>query len=823
MGLFAFIAFLGYASPAPCQTFTDDPLTPGIVVKAVHVVELRTAIANLRSSVGLPVFTFTDPVLTPTSTPIRALHITELRTALGDVFNMFDASRPSYTDATLTGVVIKAAHIQELRTAVVGMTTFFNGCASIPGGLTNGVTYCGRISSASEVDEWTFTAAAGDHIAIHIGEITDDNDFWPWIRLQSPTDSNVANAAGPEAAAIDVAAPVTATYKVLVASADAGFDGTGFYRLTVTHSPGPVGVGPVDEGGALTNGAMHTGRISRGDLDTWSFTANAGERISVHVGQTSETDEFRPWIRLWSPTGIDIASGSGDDAQALYGLTAPATGTYLVLVASFDSGLDGEGTYRLTMVHTGAPVTVSPGDEGGPLTNGGMHTGEIVQGDLDVWTFTATAGDRIGVHIGQIAETDLFRPWIRLWSPAGAELGSEAGDDAAAIFFGNIIAPTTGTYMVLVASFDFPTFDGEGTYRLTMAHTPGPITVSAGDQGGPMSNGAMYTGEIVQGDLDVWTFTANAGERITVHVGKISETDTFPPWIRLWSPDGAQIGYEYGPDADRIDNAVAPVTGTYLILVSSADDGYDGEGTYRLTMARTGPEPITVSPGDQGGPLTNGGMHTGEILQGDVDAWTFTANAGDRISVHIGQITEIDDFHPWIRLWSPTGTSLDSRPGPDAAVIDDIVAPTTGTYLVLVATNDVEFDGEGTYRLTMTHSPGPVVASPGDQGGPLSTGVPVPGDIVVGDLDVFSLDVAAGAQISVTVTETTDLNDFRPWIRLWSPTGGFLAHSEGLTGASISNVTAPSTGTYLVLVASFDPGLDGTGSYQITATVVPPP
>ena len=34
----------------------------------------------------------------------------------------------------------------------------------------------------------------------------------------------------------------------------------------------------------------------------------------------------------------------------------------------------------------------------------------------------------------------------------------------------------------MVASFDFPTFDGEGTYRLTMVHSPGPITVSAGDQ-----------------------------------------------------------------------------------------------------------------------------------------------------------------------------------------------------------------------------------------------------------------------------------------------------------------------------------------------------
>ena len=59
--------------------------------------------------------------------------------------------------------------------------------------------------------------------------------------------------------------------------------------------------------------------------------------------------------------------------------------------------------------------------------NGGIHTGEILRGDLDVWTFTATAGERIAVHIGQITETDDFRPWIRLWAPNGATLGSQSG------------------------------------------------------------------------------------------------------------------------------------------------------------------------------------------------------------------------------------------------------------------------------------------------------------------------------------------------------------------------------------------------------------
>ncbi len=95
--------------------------------------------------------------------------------------------------------------------------------------------------------------------------------------------------------------------------------------------------------------------------------------------------------------GESVGRGCGADRSGGAGL-----GTYLVLVASADSGVDGSGTYRLTMAHSPGPITVSAGDEGGPLTNGALHSGEIVQGDLDVWTFTASAGDRIAVHIGEI-------------------------------------------------------------------------------------------------------------------------------------------------------------------------------------------------------------------------------------------------------------------------------------------------------------------------------------------------------------------------------------------------------------------------------------
>jgi pre-peptidase len=269
------------------------------------------------------------------------------------------------------------------------------------------------------------------------------------------------------------------------------------------------------------------------------------------------------------------------------------------------------------------------------------------------------------------------------------------------------------------------------------------------------------------------------------------------------------------------DDIVAPQTGTYLVQVATFDSGFDGEGTYRLTLTKT-PGPITVSPGDQGGPMTNGAIHEGEILQGDVDVWTFTATAGERLSVHIGEITDTDDFRPWIRVWTPAGGTVGDTSGVSATVEDDIVAPQTGTYLVQVATFDSGFDGEGTYRLTLTKTPGPITVSPGDQGGALTNGGTHPGDILTGDVDVWTITAAAGEHITVTITETADLNDFRPWIRLWAPNGATLGDVAGVSTAQINAAVAPAAGTYLVLVASYDSGFDGTGSYDLVVNVTPP-
>ena len=90
------------------------------VIKAAHVLELRTAIDNLRAGKGLGPYSWADLTLNVRSTAAKRIHFVDLRTALAAVCAAVPGTCVAYTDSMLTGgqTVIKAAHLNELRANV---------------------------------------------------------------------------------------------------------------------------------------------------------------------------------------------------------------------------------------------------------------------------------------------------------------------------------------------------------------------------------------------------------------------------------------------------------------------------------------------------------------------------------------------------------------------------------------------------------------------------------------------------------------------------------------------------------------------------------
>jgi hypothetical protein len=86
------------------------------LIRASHVLDLRTAINQTRMARGLAAYLFTD-ALTPQTTVVRAIHVTKLRQALDEVYAAASLPPPNYTDQVITpGVtVVKGVHITEIR------------------------------------------------------------------------------------------------------------------------------------------------------------------------------------------------------------------------------------------------------------------------------------------------------------------------------------------------------------------------------------------------------------------------------------------------------------------------------------------------------------------------------------------------------------------------------------------------------------------------------------------------------------------------------------------------------------------------------------
>jgi hypothetical protein len=345
--------------------------------------------------------------------------------------------------------------------------------------------------------------------------------------------------------------------------------------------------------GPITSGETLTGTISPvGHSDTWTFSANTGDAIVIRVGEITQSGSFTPQIRLKDPSAALLSTASGN-VVAEIAVTAASSGTFTVIVD--DAFGAATGTYRLTLAQTGSAVTVSPGDQGGPLTNGAMQTGTIDVGDLDVWTVTANTNDAIVVRMGRVTPGSTpLAPMLRIYSPMGGA-ALVTGAVYGSVTEVEVKAPTSGTYLVVAGDYTGGSLAGSGTYRLTLAQTGSAVTVSPGDEGGPL-NAGLSTGVIDVGDLDLWTLHATAGQNVIVTMEEIVVGSALTPQLRLYSPGGTLLKSSFGASWAQV-SALAPLTGTYLVVAGDYTGGsLAGSGTYRITPAATTGVPETPPP-----------------------------------------------------------------------------------------------------------------------------------------------------------------------------------------------------------------------------------
>ncbi|MDF7801598.1 pre-peptidase C-terminal domain-containing protein [Pontiellaceae bacterium B1224] len=521
----------------------------------------------------------------------------------------------------------------------------------------------------------------------------------------------------------------------------------------------------------------------------------------MRIGEVSTSyGTFSPWIRLYSPGGVLIEEdASASDAQIAHSVTNG--GVYTVVVENYDSG--GAGTYNLRYANAGKTFVVPVGDEGGGLANCENHFGVIGLADIDMWTFSADAGDSIRLRIAEVS-TDLgaFSPWILLYGPDGSFIKNDTNSSDAEIVYS---ATTGGVYTVVVENY---ISGGAGTYNLRYANVGKSFVVPAGDEGGALTNGANHVGIIDLADVDLWTFSADEGDSIILRAGEVStELVSFSPWILLYGPDGSFINHSASSSDALISHSIT-TGGVYTVVVENYVSG--GAGTYNLRYANAG-KAFVVPAGDEGGALTNGANHVGTTDLGDVDLWTFSADEGDSIMLRVGEVsTELVSFSPWILLYGPDGSFITHSTSSTDTLISH--SATAGGVYTLVIENYIA-GGAGTYNLRFANIGNPFMVPPGDNGGALSAESFPEGELELGDLDLFEFSACAGDPIQLDCIELVDAGGMTLQLNLYDPDGVLINSDTGSSEATIPLLAAPAAGTYTILVFSYSAG--GTGTYRL--------
>jgi len=158
----------------------------------------------------------------------------------------------------------------------------------------------------------------------------------------------------------------------------------------------------------MTGVESYDGMIDTGDIDVWSFSARAGDIISIDVTELTAGSPLTPQLRLYGPNGTLLRSFSGAATAQFANFVAPTNGTYLVVVGDFSSGYVGTGTYRMTVnglsdrlkfyppIIAGANVRLLSvgGLRGAPFT---LLTTTDVSVPLNLWAELSYQFDQFGV------------------------------------------------------------------------------------------------------------------------------------------------------------------------------------------------------------------------------------------------------------------------------------------------------------------------------------------------------------------------------------------------------------------------------------------
>ena len=308
-----------------------------------------------------------------------------------------------------------------------------------------------------------------------------------------------------------------------------------------------------------------------GDLDLYTFSANAGDSILVAV--TPASGNLYPDVSLYGPDGNELASAWCDYARRPIEISRvlPEDGHYTILVRDH-YGFGRTGSYGIV-----GEILNDPGNTVRPAPGETVLASIDPAGDLDLYTFSANAGDSILVAVTP-ASGNLY-PDVSLYGPDGNELASAWCDYARRPIEISRVLPEDGHYTILVREAGGS--GGKGNYELS-------LNKQVLEQ---LTLGDPCTAVISAGIWHRYYVEVEADKKLLVTLEPNSPTAVLELYSRYGQlPDKAQSDWT---------SKVKTTLGNYEILISPTNSGTYYVGLYGATVEGSIEYTITAALADR--------------------------------------------------------------------------------------------------------------------------------------------------------------------------------------------------------------------------------
>lgn len=369
------------------------------------------------------------------------------------------------------------------------------------------------------------------------------------------------------------------------------------------------------------------------DLDQYTFEAQAGDRISLRLSDSSIFLDSS--FSILDPNNQELTRVTGGSASAISeNLEITEAGTYTVSI--FDNGADNTGDYNFTLESINNPgdvTSISYGDSASEDIN--------PTSDIDIYTFEAQANDIIDFRL---SDSSIFLgASFKIYGPTSDDIPVVRGGSGSAILEDQILTES-GTYTVSI--FDTGA-DNTGDYNFTLEsiNNPGDVT--------PLVYGESLSGSIdVTSDIDAYTFDAQAGDIIDF---RLSDSSIFlGASFKIYDPDNNRIETVIGGSGSAIlENKELTQAGMYTVFIF--DNGADGTGSYNFTLnGRSGS--ITNRPPVIVNPIPDQSIDEDSLWSFEIPDDTFSDPDNDPLSIE-----NISGLPPWLNF-DPGTTTFSGTP-----------------------------------------------------------------------------------------------------------------------------------------------------------------